>query len=131
MLNQLGPNGMAAPESDDEGDALIKPVYYWISPDVTSLLNEIDRLDAYVKASRLKDPSSPPGKRRGNKPRPIKELSQPWYKTDSPPTTGLPKNWYRRDWYSGCTKVRKMDLKVTDDVPLPSVVRILRLFSSI
>jgi hypothetical protein len=115
MLQRLQSAGMNYDITDSESPdrALQSCTHWWLSPDVISILQELDILGKRAKASRLVS-------KKGNRPLPrtknIKIVS------DSTKVTSLPKNWYRHEWYESLCPFEQGDLNCADPENLPSIV---------
>ncbi|KAG6818433.1 hypothetical protein H0H93_005043 [Arthromyces matolae] len=125
MLKKLGPKGMNSPISDDEGD---DPKYHstrhlWIEPDISQVLEEIDRQMKHTKARLL---TKQAGRRKGNKP--ISIQGPPIVVTDSEATTKLPRNWYHREWYNGRSAVDRMELAAEAEVEYPVLTELRTIY---
>ena len=92
MLQQLQSAGMNYDITDSESsDRVLQPcIHWWLSPDVISILQELDGLGKRAKALRLVP-------KKGNRPLPQTKNIKTVY--DSIMTTSLPKNWYCYEWY--------------------------------
>jgi len=116
MLQLLQSAGMNYDITDSESSdrALQTCVHWWLSPEVISILQELDTLGKRAKASRLVS-------KKGNRPLPrTKDINKVVY--DSTKTTTLPKNWYRHEWYESLCPFERGDLNCADPENLPSIV---------
>jgi hypothetical protein len=116
MLHRLHSAGMNYDMTDSESpDRALQPcTHWWLSPDVISILQELDTLGKRAKASRLVS-------RKGNRPLPRTNNTKIIY--DSIKTTFLPKNWYHREWYEGLCPFEQGDLDCVEPEILPNIVR--------
>jgi hypothetical protein len=116
MLRRLHPAGMNYDMTDSESSerALQSCTHWWLSEDVISILQELDALGKRAKGLRLVT-------RKGN--RPLPRTTNIKFVYDSTKTTGLPKNWYRREWYESLCPFEQGDLDCADPEILPSIVR--------
>ena len=115
MLELLCSAGMNYDITDSESPdrALQSCVHWWLSPDVISILEELDTLGKRAKASRLVT-------KKGNRPLPRTKNIKIIY--DATKTTTLPKNWYRHEWYETLCPFEQGDLDCADPENLPSIV---------
>jgi hypothetical protein len=100
-------------DSESSDRALQSCTHWWLSDDVISILQELDTLGKRAKALRLVA-------RKGN--RPLPQTTNNKFVYDSTKTTGLPKNWYRREWYESLCPFEQGDLDCADPEILPSIV---------
>jgi hypothetical protein len=120
-LERLTPNGMNYPITDSESpDRAVQPcVHWWLAPELTVILNELDALSKRAKAQRLIA-------RKGNRSLPqtnnVKEI------LDSRPTRSLPINWYRPEWYKGLNTFQKVDLRSRKADELVDIVNVFERF---
>ena len=116
MLYRLHSTGMNYDITDSESpDRALQPcTHWWLSPDVISILQELDTVRNRAKASRLIS-------KKGNRPLPRTKSTKIIY--DSTKTASLPKNWYRCEWYEGLCPFEQGDLNCADPENLPSIVR--------
>jgi len=125
LLKRLGNNGMNTPESEDEGEDLVRTMHFWIAPEINALLDETDKLLNTVKSARFKDPTSPSRRKKGNSPKAIRP-GEPRINCTLAATPGLPINWYRREWSISRTKLQLIELKAKEEEEaLPVLVRLL------
>lgn len=115
MLRRLHSAGMNYDMTDSESSerALQPCTHWWLSDDVITILQELDALGKRAKAKRLVT-------RKGNRPLPLTKNIKFVY--DSTKTTGLPKNWYRREWYESLCPFEQGDLDCADPETLPNLV---------
>jgi hypothetical protein len=102
--------------SDSEGDnrTLRPSIHWWLSPPISAILRELDNVTKRAKARRLVH-------RKGNRPLPQKPgETKVLYKTS--PSSSLPRNWYRENWYGNLDMYQKHDLKASDPEELPTIV---------
>src|SRR5687768_11751093 len=94
MLTRLDFKAMNEGVSDSEADnrAIHPSIHFWLSPDINSILRELDNIGKRAKAQRLVH-------HKGNRPLPAADGTKTLY--DTRPSPSLPGNWYRRDWYNG------------------------------
>jgi hypothetical protein len=115
MLKRLQSGGMNYDITDSESQdrALQSCIHWWLSPDVISILQELDALGKRAKALRLVS-------KKGNRPLPRSKDTKIVY--NSTKTTSLPKNWYRHEWYESLCLFEQSDLNCADPENLPSIV---------
>lgn len=115
MLQCLHSAGMNYDVTDSESsDRALQPcIHWWLSPDVISILEELDTLGKRAKALRLVS-------KKGNRPLPRTNNIKIVY--NSTKTTFLPKNWYRHEWYESLCPFEQGDLNCADPETLPSNV---------
>jgi hypothetical protein len=115
MLQHLHSAGMNYDMTDSESSdrALQSCMHWWLSPDVISILQELDTLGKRAKASRLVT-------KKGNRPLPRTKNTKIVY--DSTKTASLPKNWYRHEWYESLCPFEQGDLDCADPENLPRIV---------
>ena len=115
MLQHLHSAGMNYDITDSESPdrALQSCVHWWLSPDMISILEELDTLGKRAKASRLVV-------KKGNRPLPRTKNNKIVY--DTTKTATLPKNWYRHEWYESLCPFEQGDLNCAGPENLPSIV---------
>ena len=91
-------------------------IAYWMSPDITEILQELDSLKEKLQLACLTR------KKRGNRPILVTGRDNPRKNTDAEATPGLPRNWYRERWLLGLSKIELIKLDVGADKSLPSLV---------
>lgn len=123
MLESLGNGGMNYPLSDSE-DSIDRELqhceHFWLSTEILNLFEALDLIERRAQNSKLKP-------RRGN--RPLRINNKPAKRVlDSPPTSSLPKNWYREEWYTHLDLYQKTDLDAAKIKALPDIVSVLACF---
>ena len=115
MLECLHPAGMNYDITDSESSdrALQSCTHWWLSPNVISILQELDTLGKRAKASRLVS-------KKGNRSLPRTKNIKIVY--DTTKTASLPNNWYRHEWYESLCPFEQGDLNCADPENLPSIV---------